>query len=312
MQDAQSAPPPSIDPADVPVASNYPTAFTLAGREGDARVAAVAYRLALAGSAHCSRPVAAIGFVLQHLSQFQKGERPALAATYGLDRGPGVAVVVPTGPAAMAGLRAGDVLLSVAGAALPPEPGTGLPFAQTRARARADLVLDRIAASGTGPVDLAILRDGAVRNVRFAAIPACPSRVHLARSGQTNAYADGVHVFLTTGLLAKLRSDDELAFVLAHEMAHNILGHAAVMRGGEVRRGLGRTFGRSGRLVRTAEREADALGGEIMLDAGYDPVAGAGALGRLGGDMGIALFSGHDSNGARIAAMRALAKARRQ
>lgn len=76
-----------------------------------------------------------------------------------------------------------------------------------------------------------------------------------------------------------------------------------------VRRGLKRTLGRSGQIVRETEREADALGGELMLDAGFDPIAGAHILRRLGkGILGITLFAAHDSVSSRISAMRMLAE----
>jgi predicted Zn-dependent protease len=94
-------------------------------------------------------------------------------------------------------------------------------------------------------------------------------------------------------------------------MAHNILGHAAIMRGGEVKRGLGRTLGQSGQIVRRTEREADLLGGDLMIDAGFDLVAATNILTRLGSDLGIALFASHEPAGKRIATLRALAAARR-
>jgi predicted Zn-dependent protease len=157
-----------------------------------------------------------------------------------------------------------------------------------------------------------LLRANSETTVRVRARAACPSRVHLARSGQRNAYADGRHVFLTTGILSLLRNDDELAFIIAHEMAHNILGHAAIMRGATVKKGIGRTLGRSGEIVRGTESKADALGAEMMLDAGFDPVRGVAILTRLGGaDLGIALLATHEPAGQRIAAVTAIARARR-
>ena len=51
---------------------------------------------------------------------------PALIADAALDRGPGVVVVVPGGPADIAGIRAGDVLLAVNGTAVPREEGLEL------------------------------------------------------------------------------------------------------------------------------------------------------------------------------------------
>jgi hypothetical protein len=295
-------------PAAVEGAGGRPAA--LPGREADARVAAVAFRLADQGRARCPTLVPAAGLVLQHLSQFQPVDRAGIVAVLPLDGGPGVIALVPGGPAEAAGIRAGDVLLAINGAALPAEPGLAEPFDAARAHARADAIEDLF--SPVGPsLAIDLRRDGATVRVSLTPRPVCPSRVRLARSDQRNGYADGRHVFLTTGLLERLRGDDELAFVIAHEMAHNVLGHAAVMRGSAVRRGLGRTLGSSGRIVRDTERAADRLAGELMLDAGYDPVAGVGMLRRVGGtDLGIALFAAHAPVGERIAAMRALVAGR--
>lgn len=291
------------------VASSIAASY-LPGREMDARVARIAFRLAQAGHARCRATEPALGLVLQHLSQFRPADRPDLLTALRLDRGPGVIVVVPGSPADRAGIRAGDVLLSVAGAALPPEPDLNQPFEPARAHARADAVENLLERAGSTPFAVTLLRDETMVVAHVVPLPACPSRVLLARSEQRNAYADGQHVFLTTGLVSHMRSDDELAFVAAHEMAHNILRHATIMRSDAVAHGIGRTLGESGRTIRAVEREADALGGELMLDAGFDPVAGAAVLERIDTDLGIGLFVTHDPARQRVAAMRALAAAR--
>lgn len=286
---------------------------TLPGREADGRLAHIAFRLATAGRAHCPALEPDLGLVLQHLSQFELADRAGMIAGQSLDRGPGVIVVVPGGPAAQAGLRPGDVLLAIDGSGIPPETALAAPFDAARAHTRADTVRDLLARTKSTPFAISLLRNGAPTTVTVTPRLACPSYVHLARSDQRNAYADGRHVFTTTGLLSTTRNDDELAFIIAHEMAHNILHHAVVMRGSAVKHGIGRTLGRSGRIVRDTEREADALGGTLMLDAGFDPVRGAAILGRLGGgDLGIDLFAAHDSAGKRSAAMRALVEARQR
>lgn len=284
--------------------------IVITARGDDARVANITHRIATAGLARCLRSLPVTGMVLQHLTQFQLADRPGMIAAYGLDRGPGIVAVVPGGPAERAGVQAGDVIVALGGVPVPAETGVALPFNQTRARAHADEVLT-ILERLSDPFEMSLLREGQPVTVRVAPVPACPSRVHLARSDQRNAFADGKHVFLTTRLLADTTNDHELAFVIAHEMAHNVADHATVMRMGGVKRGLGRTLGRSGRTVRRAEREADALAGELLLDAGYDPVAGAAVLRRLGdSDLGITLFAAHDSIGNRIEALRAIAAAR--
>ncbi|KQS04341.1 hypothetical protein ASG11_08835 [Sphingomonas sp. Leaf357] len=271
----------------------------LAGREDDARVARLAFSLAMASRRNCSKLDPATGLVLQHLSQFQAADRASVVAAFPIDRGPGVIVVVPDSPAAVAGIDAGDILLAIDGQAIPPDPDLALPFDAARARHRADVVNDLLQTAR----GVTVLRDGTSHTIDITPRPACPSRVHLARSGQRNAFADGRHVFLTTGVVAQLRNDDELAFLIAHEMAHNILGHAALMRSGTV-------GGRQG--VRQIESAADRLGATLMLDAGFDPVRGAALLPRLGGsDFGIALLARHESPATRIAAIQALVAERR-
>jgi predicted Zn-dependent protease len=75
---------------------------------------------------------------------------------------------------------------------------------------------------------------------------------------------------MTTRLLSFVRSDDELALVLAHEMAHNILGHPARLRALNVPRGPSRSLGKSGRHVWQTEEEADRLAVKLLAAAGYD------------------------------------------
>ena len=284
--------------------------FLLPGREEDARVARIAFRLARSGVARCPASVPLPGIVLQHLTQFELADRPGMIAALGLDRGPAAIVVVPAGPAAQARMQAGDVLLAIDSQPLPPETGTSDPFSAPQAHARADRIHDMLERAAARPFTLTVLRREATHTLNIDAPRGCRSQVFLARSDQRNAYADGRHVFLTTGLIARLRNDDELAFLIAHEMAHNILGHAAIMRSGAVRSGIGRTLGRSGKVIRETERAADRLGTQLMLDAGFDPLTGSQVLQRLGGaDLGIALFQEHDPVATRVAAIRVLVEA---
>jgi hypothetical protein len=290
------------DPASV-------SAIYVPGREEDARVAQIAFRLATFGRLQCPGQVPNPGLVLQHLSQFQAADRAGVVSALPLDRGPGVIAIVPDGPAAAAGLQPEDILLSVDGKDIPRESGLSEPFDAALARTRADAVSDLLAVPHA--VSLGILREGKIVTLLLSPVSGCPSRVHLARSGQRNAYADGKHVFLTTAIVAMCRSDDELAFIIAHEMAHNILGHATLLRSDAVSKGIGRTLGKSGTIVRGTETQADVLATQLMLDAGFDAVGGAAVLKRLGGgDLGIALFAKHEPVGKRLAVILATTKAR--
>ena len=55
--------------------------------------------------------------------------------------------------------------------------------------------------------------------------------ITLPKPGQSeppiNAFADGTRIYVTRAMLHFAQSDDELALVLAHEYAHNMMGHIA-------------------------------------------------------------------------------------
>lgn len=244
-------------------------------RADDARVAAVAYRLASAGAAHCPAPYPLTGLSFHHLREYQPADRPGLVARYGLNRGLGVLGVVEGSPAALAGLEAGDVILQVNGEPIRPAPPPGAPEPSAEWRAGLEAGEDQLeAALGSGPASLTVLRGGRdVLGLSLASRPGCPARVRLARSGQNSAFATARHVILTSATLAFAQNDDELAVILGHELAHVILGHADRLKREGVPKGLLRGLGKNAARVRATEEEADRLGLRLAWAAGYDVTA---------------------------------------
>jgi predicted Zn-dependent protease len=125
----------------------------------------------------------------------------------------------------------------------------------------------------------------------------------------------------TLALIADARNADELAFVLGHEAAHHISGHIPkrqdqALSGALLAGVLAQASGLSPEEVRAAqnlgaevaarsysrefELEADALGAEIALQAGYDPVKGSGFFDRLP-DPGDRFLGSHPPNAERKA-----------
>jgi predicted Zn-dependent protease len=86
-----------------------------------------------------------------------------------------------------------------------------------------------------------------------------------------NAQADGVYVQVTTALAEYAEDEAELAAVLAHEFAHNVLGHRVRLNQAGVQRGVFANFGSNARRIRETEIEADRLSVYLMEQAGYDP-----------------------------------------
>jgi hypothetical protein len=258
--------------AEPPTAGSAGASFL---RPEDERVAAAVYRLAFAGRAFCPVPFPLTGIAFHHLGEYQPDDRPALARRFGLARGPGILGVVPESPAAAAGLRAGDVLLRINELPVRAGPAPGSAPASAKWRAGMEAAEDQLEqALRVGPAQLLLLRGGtALVEARLTAVPGCPARVRLARSGQHNAFATRRHVILTSATLAFVASDDELAVVLGHELAHVILGHPERLERERVPKGLLRGVGRNADRIRATEEEADRLGLKLAWAAGYDPAA---------------------------------------
>ncbi len=94
------------------------------------------------------------------------------------------------------------------------------------------------------------------------------------------AYPNGV-CYVTTGMLAHVQNEDQLAMVLAHEMIHYIRRHSLAAFGHHQRRGAQRVDGQMPNADRrrkimtalcdAAERQADQEGLALMQAAGYCP-----------------------------------------
>ena len=275
----------------------------LAMRALDARVARIGHRLAIASADLCAERQWLAGFAVHDLSQYRGAWREAAIRSLGLgEAGPAVLAVVPGSPADRAGLRTDDILVAIDGAPPSPEPeraaaGTFDVMAQ---------VLDTLeAAFADGSARLEIERAGRPLTLTVAAEPGCATRFQLIPSPRLNALADGRYVQVTTAIGNYVADDEELAAILAHELAHNALRHRDRLDAAGVDRGLLGHFGRSARLVRATEVEADRLSVYLLDRAGYDPEAAVRFWQRFGGGV-LGLFNGthHPSARRRIQSFR--------
>jgi hypothetical protein len=267
-------------------------------RRDDARVGAVVYRLASAGRGLCPDPFPLTGMLFHHLAEYEPADRQLMVERYRLDRGPGILTVLAGSPAAEAGLVAGDVLLAVNGRPFP----SPLEIADERKRKTWRPMVEASeaqveAALRGGPARLRILRAGAEIDVQLGSRPGCVGRVRLARSTQMNAFSLRGYVVMTTAMLSYVRSEDELAVVLGHELSHSILGHEAV-RDDE---GLLEGLGIKPNAIWRREAQADRLGLRLMGAAGYDLGAAIPFWHRYLGkyDWFPQIFRSHPSRGAR-------------
>jgi predicted Zn-dependent protease len=163
------------------------------------------------------------------------------------------------------------------------------------------------------------------RSVAEPAGAAYTWRFGVLASDSVNAFATpGGYVFVTRGLLRLLQSEDELAFVLGHEISHVLQRHhyqviqrqrLAAQAAGQLQAAtgdaeLGKLSLASGQIYargldKGAEHEADRLGLEWMARAGYDPAAALGVLDKLHALKGddpraMLLFATHPSAAERL------------
>ena len=167
----------------------------------------------------------------------------------------------------------------------------------------------------TGPVELLVEREG--QKFTFTLYPQrLPAEYAIlvqTQDRQINAYAAPGQIILTQRLVNFCLNDDELALIVGHEMAHQVLGH--LVRGAAHRQ-LGQLLGEVitaastlslGRLLdwkhfqvdpdvrqvarnavvsvfsRDEEREADIYGAWYAFQAGYDLDRGAAVWERVAG-----------------------------
>ncbi|GGH65838.1 lipoprotein [Comamonas phosphati] len=152
-----------------------------------------------------------------------------------------------------------------------------------------------------------------------------PWEVNLIRSKQINAFCmPGGKIAFFTGILDQLRlSDDEVAMVMGHEMAHALREHSREQLAKSQATDIGLTLGaqllglgdlgnaaaRLGtqlltlKFSRNDESEADLVGLELAARAGYNPQAAISLWRKMGeatGSGGIGFLSTHPTGPDRI------------
>lgn len=185
-------------------------------------------------------------------------------------------VILKNSVAEKAGLKEGDVLLSIYGV---PAPSGDKAFEKL-----ADII-KRNGKAGL-PFEIEVERGG--KNLSFSFEPdmVCPYPLIIdAKSQVLNAFADGEKIYITVEMIDYIKDDNDLAAILAHELAHNTLGHSSAtehnMTIGLVLGTISDVFlgtsssydlAKQGQLAysKEFEFEADYVSAYYMARAGYD------------------------------------------
>lgn len=226
------------------------------------RVLTLARRILVANAATCKIVRPDYGYLLAAMSATAPAPlRAVWQEALGLDERPTAIMVLKDGPADKAGLHQGDHIMAVGDVAWAPDKDRRQAF---------DAAMAKALPSGT--LALGIEHGGQTRTITLTSRPACKVDVAVVRRSAANASTFGSHVEVDGGLERLLTDDDELAFVLGHEIAHALLEHTGPGKEAETRDHNRRTV---------MEREADVLGVRLMARAGFDPAAAARANPKL-------------------------------
>lgn len=160
-----------------------------------------------------------LGFTAKNMYSYPPDYTDA-AAALGLNEHLMVTGVLPDSGAATKGIRRNDILLAAGNKDMPAGPD---------AERQAAIVLSPLV-RGNQPVKLTLERDGRKITTTVPLTLACAFNIELGNSDNINSYADGRRVLVTRGMLNFTSSDDELAYVIAREIAHNALGHIIQQR----------------------------------------------------------------------------------
>jgi hypothetical protein len=254
----------------------------------DARLATIGHRLAFANSAYCPERAYSLGWTLHDIDQYPDQE--IARAAFGFNSEVVVAAVVAGGPAALAGVQAGDGLVQFNLAAhlgIAPPKIAKIPPRYDRIDNIKQVLSKEMLKSPS--INLGIERAGADRSVTLTGQLICASDFQIDTTSGRDAGADGGMVSVTYDLANFLPDDGELAAVVAHELSHNILKHRTRLEAAKATKGAARKT--LLRLVDT-EIEADRLSVWLMANAGYDPAAAIRFWQRYGPTYGSELFMG--------------------
>ncbi|MEM1132686.1 MAG: M48 family metallopeptidase [Pseudomonadota bacterium] len=277
-------------------------------QEQDGRIFSIGHRLLNANTDYCSSRATNFGFQLHSLDQY--GDQAAARSAFGLIPSyPSISALVENGAAARAGLQKNDVILGVFGqgrhiAWSKSEDGPHRvtdgnyiiwPTPETEKSELAPAVmLARMMANRPlkgEEITLAIQRDGEQIYVPVKPDIMCATRFQLEPSKKRRAATDGELITITTKLVDITRDDDELAAILAHEMAHNFLQHPDKLTAADVDRGLFGQLGSSAGKIKATEIEADRLSVWLMVNAGFDPQGAIRFWTHYGKKYGKGIFS---------------------
>lgn len=205
------------------------------------RLERIAAPLLLANAALCPKTERSLGLTVHTVSDYPPSLQPIARELLGVSERLSIRTVREGSPADIAGLQAGDEIISIAGNYMP-RGGTVQRFyravtQEPYKKETVSLTVNR----GDERIDT---------NVRPETICGYPVNVYF--SEEMNGHTDGEQVLVTSELMRNIPDNVNLALIIAHEMGHAIAGHTRQAKSKKL------------------ELKADRMALVLMERAGYD------------------------------------------
>lgn len=243
----------------------------------------VSYPILTKNSQLCGERITpSIGMDVWNIKNIKWGYRTAARETFGVHSGLTVSYIADKSPAAKAGIKSGDLILAINDQS-PKEDD----------EEANKLLYDELKNSEYKKIKFDLERNGKTFTAFVTPVAACNYPIiYEDENTDLNAWADGQSIHVTKTIIKFTENDNELALIVSHEMAHNVMQHidkqtqnaiiggigglavdailigAGVSTGNEFSR-FGQNLGASAYSI-DFEKEADYVGMYFMERSGYN------------------------------------------
>ena len=161
-----------------------------------------------------ARPL--LGFTAKNQYSYPPELTAAARQNLALDERLQVMQILDGSGAMRAGLKRGDILQTIQDLTIP----TG-PQAEPETARMLSPILKNLS-----EINITVIRQNQPITVNVPLTLACAFAIDVGNAHHVNAYADGRRILLTRGLLDSFAADEDVAVIIAREIAHNVLQHA--------------------------------------------------------------------------------------
>ncbi len=184
--------------------------------QDSAKITNIAAKIRLAGTNICeSQTSLMLGLKYWNIHDFLPEDENIARNKYQLGAGLKVLNVATESPAEKAGFKIGDELLTINDLNITGGKNAKKDFAKQLDEFKKTLK----------PLTIKVWREGEEKLLTVVPVKACKSDIELIFDNSVNAYADGTNIYIAKGMMNFVQSEEEIALVISHELAHNVMSH---------------------------------------------------------------------------------------